>query len=62
MKQYRFIAKTHHYVFAETLEGAIEAFREMKQKGLPPEVHLVSRIEVQGEKGKYAAVDRPLRG
>jgi len=61
MKQYRFITMTHHHVLAETLEGAIEAFSEMKQKGLPSPVYTVSRIEGQGEKGKYAPVDRPLR-
>lgn len=61
MKQYRFVAMTHHQVSAETLEGAIGAFSEMKRKGLPPTVCMVSRIEVQGEKGAYAPVDRPLR-
>jgi hypothetical protein len=52
---------THHHVFAETLEGAIEAFRNMEEKGLPPAVHTVSRIEVEDEKGEYIPVDCPLR-
>lgn len=61
MKQYRFVAMTHHHVSAETLEGAIGAFSEMKQKGLPPTVYMVSRIEVREEKGKYVPVDHRLR-
>ncbi len=60
MKQYRFVAMTHHHVLAETLEGAIEAFSELKQEGLPPTAYLVSRIEVEEEKGKYVPVDRRL--
>jgi hypothetical protein len=61
MKQYRFVTMTHHHVSAETLEGAIEAFRNMEKKGLPPAVHTVCRIEVEEEKGHYTSVDHPLR-
>ncbi|MGO9121004.1 MAG: hypothetical protein ACLQPD_25760 [Desulfomonilaceae bacterium] len=61
MKQYRFVTMTHHHVFAETLDGAIEAFRNMEKKGLPPAVHMVSRIEVEEEKGHYTSVDHRLR-
>jgi len=52
---------THHHVFAETLDGAIEAFRNMEKKGLPSAVHTVSRIEVEEEKGQYTSVDHRLR-
>ncbi len=61
MKQYRFVTMTHHHVFAESIEGAIEAFRNMEEKGLPPTVHTVSRIEVEDEEGEYIQVDYPLR-
>jgi hypothetical protein len=61
MKTYRFVTKTHHDVFAETLEEAMEAFNEIKQKGLSPKVDMVSRIEVKDEKGEYTPVDYPLR-
>jgi hypothetical protein len=62
MKTYRFVTTAHHDVFAETLEEAMEAFNEMKQKGLSPKVDMVSRIEVKDEKGEFIPVDRPLRG
>ena len=61
MKQYRFVTMTHHHVLAETLDGAIEAFRNMEKKGLPSAVHTVSRIEVEEEKGHYTSVDHALR-
>ena len=61
MKTYRFVTTAHHDVFAETLEEAMEAFNEMKQRGLSPEVDKVSRIEVKDKKGEYLPVDCPLR-
>ena len=62
MKTYRFAIAAHHDVSAETLEEAMEAFNEIKQKGLLPKVDTVSRIEVKDEKGEYIPVDYPLRG
>ena len=61
MKTYRFITTAHHEVFAETLEEAMEAFNEMKQKGLSPKVDMLTHIEVKDKKGEYLSVDRPLR-
>ncbi len=61
MKTYRFVTTAHHDVFAETLEEAMEAFKDMRERGLSPEVDVVSRIEVEDEKGEYIPVDRPLR-
>ena len=61
MKTYRFVIASHHDVFAETLEEAMEAFNEIKQKGLSPKVDMVSRIEVKDEKGEYIPVDYRLR-
>jgi hypothetical protein len=61
MKEFRFVATTHHSVSAETLEKAIEAFNEMKQKGNAPAIHVVRRVEVQGDDGEYVPVDHPLR-
>ena len=61
MKTYRFVIASHHDVFAETLEEAMEAFNEIKRKGLSPEVDRVSRIEVKDEKGEYIPVDYPMR-
>jgi hypothetical protein len=61
MKMCRFVIAAHHDVSAETLEEAMEAFNEVKRKGLPPKVDMVSRIEVQDEKGEYIPVDYPLR-
>lgn len=53
MKTYRFVIASHHDVLAETLEEAMEAFKEMKHTGLFPKVDTVSRIEVKDEKGEY---------
>ena len=39
----------------------MEAFSELKRRGLSPEYDTVVRIEVKDEKGEYIAVDRPLR-
>jgi hypothetical protein len=61
MKTYRFVTEAHFDVLAETLEAAIEAFKEMRQKGLSPNVDEVSRIEVKDKKGEYVPVDYPLR-
>jgi hypothetical protein len=61
MKTYRFVTTTHHEVFAETLEEALNAFHEMKQRGLSPQSDTVSRIEVEDEEGHYIPVDRALR-
>ena len=61
MKTYRFVTEAHCDVLAETLEDAIEAFKEMKQKGLSAKVGEVSRIEVKDQKGEYISVDFPLR-
>ncbi|MFH1116379.1 MAG: hypothetical protein V1792_20900 [Pseudomonadota bacterium] len=61
MKTYRFVTTAHHDVFAETLEEAMEAFNEMKQKGLSPKVDRLTRIEVKDKKGEYRSVDCPLR-
>lgn len=61
MKTYRFVVATHHDVYAETVEEAVEAFDEMKRRGLSPKYDTVIRIEVQDENGEYVPVDRPLR-
>ena len=61
MKTYRFVTTAHHDVFAETLEEAMEAFKDMKQKGLSPKVDVVSRVEIKDKKGEYIPVDSPLR-
>ena len=61
MKTYRFVIAAHHDVSAETLEEAMEAFNEIKRKGLSPKVDTVSRIEVKDEKGEYIPVDYPMR-
>lgn len=61
MKTYRFVTTTHHDVFAETLEEALKAINEMKQRGLSPQFDTVMRIEVEDEKGHYVPVDRPMR-
>jgi hypothetical protein len=61
MKTYRFVTTAHHDVFAETVEEAMEAFKEMKQKGLSPKVDKVSRIEVKDKKGEYIPVECPRR-
>jgi hypothetical protein len=61
MITYRFVATTHHDVVAETLEGALEAFDEMKRRGLLPNFDTVIRIEVRDEKGHYVPVDHALR-
>ena len=61
MKTYRFVTTAHHEVFAETVEEAMDAFKEMEQKGLSPKVDMVSRIEVKDEKGEYTPLDYPLR-
>jgi hypothetical protein len=61
MKMYRFVTTTHHDVSAETVEEAMEAFNEMKQKGLSPQFDTVIRIEVEDGAGHYIPVDRPLR-
>jgi len=39
----------------------MDAFNEIKQKGLSPNVDTVSRIEVKDEKGEYMPVDHALR-
>jgi hypothetical protein len=62
MKTYRFVTETHHAVFAETLEEAVESFNEMKRRGLSPKFNSVNRIEVKGETGEFIPADRPLRG
>ncbi len=62
MNTYRFVTTTHRDVVAETLEEAVEAFNEMKRRGLSPEAESVVRVEVEDEKGEYIPVDRPLRG
>lgn len=61
METYRFVTTSHHDVFAETLDEAMEAFNEMKQKGLSPKVDMVSRIAVKDNKGEFIPVDCPLR-
>jgi hypothetical protein len=61
METYRFVIASHHDVFADTLEEAMESFNEIKQKGLSLKVDTVSRIEVKDEKGEYMPVDRALR-
>lgn len=61
MKTYRFVTTAHHDVFAETLEEAMEAFNEMKQKGFSPKVEMLTRIEVKDKEGEYIPVDCPLR-
>jgi hypothetical protein len=61
MKTYRFVTIAHYDVSAETLEAAMEAFREMKRKELSAKVDTVCRIEVNDEKGEYVPVDHPLR-
>jgi len=61
MKTYRFVTTAHYDVSAETLDDAMEAFREMKQKELLVQVDTVCRVEVDDEKGEYVPVDHPLR-
>jgi len=61
MKTYRFVAKTHHDVFAETLEEALKAFNEMNRRGLSLQFETVIRVEVEEEEGRYIPVDHPLR-
>jgi hypothetical protein len=61
MKTYRFVTTSHHDVIAETVEEAMEAFNEMKRKGLSPQFYTVSQIEVEDEEGHYIPVDRALR-
>ncbi len=61
MKTYRFVTTSHHDVIAETVEEAMEAFNEMKRKGLSPQFDTVSQIEVEDEEGHYMPVDRALR-
>lgn len=61
MKTYRFVTAAHHDIFAETLEEAMDAFNEMKQKGISPQFEAVIRIEVEDQEGHYIPVDRPLR-
>ena len=39
----------------------MEAFNQIKQKGLPPKVDMVSRIEVKDETGEFMPVDYPMR-
>jgi len=61
MKTYLFVTKTHHDVFAETLEGALKAFNEMKRRGLSPQFDTVIPVRVEEEEGYYTPVDHPLR-
>ncbi len=61
MKTFRFVTTRHHDVHAESVEDAIKAFKEMKEKGILSELDKVNRIEVQDEEGNYIPVDRPLR-
>ncbi len=61
MKTFRFVTSTHHDVSAETLEEAVEAFDELKRRGLSPRFNTVTRIEVKDENGEFVPVDRPLR-
>jgi hypothetical protein len=61
MKKYRLVTKSHHDFLAETVEEAMEAFNEMKQKGLSPQFGTVSRIEVQDKEGDYIPVDHAMR-
>lgn len=60
MKTYRFVTRTHHDVLAESLEGALKAFNEMKQQ-LSPQFDAVIRVEVEEEEGRYIPVDHRLR-
>lgn len=39
----------------------MEAFNEMKRKGLSPQFDTVSQIELEDEEGHYIPVDRALR-
>jgi hypothetical protein len=61
MKTYRFVTAGHHDIFAETLEEAMDAFKEMKQKALSPQIDGVIRIEAEDQEGRYVPVDRALR-
>jgi hypothetical protein len=61
MKTYRFVIASHHDVSAETLEGAMDDFNEIKQKALSPKVDMGIRIEVKDEKGEYIPLDCPMR-
>ena len=61
MRQYRFIACTSETVSAESLEKAIEIFKNKMQEMQVPEDFTIRRIEVLDEKGEYVPVDRPLR-
>ena len=61
MGRFRFIATTHHDVSAENLQEALRVYKDLKRKGLVPEVSTVRRIEVQDENERFVPVDRPLR-
>jgi hypothetical protein len=61
MKTYRFVTTAHYDVSADTLEDAMETFREIKQKEPLAKVDSVCRVEVNDEKGEYVPVDHPLR-
>ena len=61
MRQYRFVACTNETVSAESLEKAIEIFKNKMQEMQVPEDFSIRRIEVLDENGEYVPVDRPLR-
>lgn len=61
MKRFRFIATTEHDVSAETLDEAIEAFNQLKQRGKTDVLTRISRIDVLDENEEYVPVDRPMR-
>jgi hypothetical protein len=61
MRQYRFVACTSETVSAESLEKAIETFKNKMQQVQVPEDFSIRRIEILDESGDYVPVDRPLR-
>lgn len=61
MKEFRFIATTHHHVSADTLEEAIERFQELKQRDKAHERCTITRIDVLDEHDTFVPVDHPMR-
>ena len=61
MRQYRLVACISETVSAESLERAIETFKDEMKKRKMTEDFSIRRIEILDENGKYVPVDRPLR-
>jgi hypothetical protein len=61
MRQYRFVVGVSETVSAESLEKAIETFKDEMKKSKMTEDFSIRRIEILDENGEYVPVDRPLR-